>query len=53
MSLLLLLLVMLFLIGALPYRDYQKTYILPRYTPPPKRRQPKAGAGWCRYHSPL
>jgi hypothetical protein len=53
MGLLLLLLVMLFLIGGLPYWDYQKTYILPRYAPPPKKRKPKDGAGWCSYHSPL
>jgi hypothetical protein len=53
MGLLLLLLVMLFLIGGLPYWDYQKTYRLPRYAPPPNRRKPKEGAGWCSYHSPL
>jgi hypothetical protein len=53
MGLLLLLLVMLFLIGGLPYRDDQKTYIVPRYAPPPRRRKPKEGVGWCSYHSPL
>jgi hypothetical protein len=48
---LLLILVMLFLIGGLPQWGYQKTYILPRYAPQPKRRKPKEGGGWYSYHS--